>query len=84
MGEQQQASGAKDLWVEGGLRCGGPRWRMGVDPQRHTGDRGSRRSPVSGLPGNRRAKAKVNQGAEMIGLGGVCARPGGRALGIPR
>jgi hypothetical protein len=50
MGEQQQAPGAKDLWVEGGPRGGGPRRRMGVDPQRHTGDRGSRRFPVSGSP----------------------------------
>ena len=75
MGEQQQAPGAKDLWVEGGPRCGGPRWRMGLDPQHPTGNRGSRVVPVIGPSKHQRAKAQVNQRTEMIGIGGVCARP---------
>jgi len=75
MGEQQQAPGAKDLWVEGGPRREGLRRRMGLDPQRPTGNRGSQVILVNGPSGCRRAKAKVNHGAEMIGIDGVCVRP---------
>ncbi len=48
---------------------------MGLDPQRPTGNRGSQVILANSPSGNRRAKAKANQGAEMIGIGGVCVRP---------